>query len=235
MPHLSRSITVAALVMVFGLGAAAQVATGMTGNVRGTVADPSGAMVPQATVVVTGDEGNREAAQSNDSGEWTFHIPAGRYTIEVSKRGFETYRREGVELDSAADVRLDIPLEVAPLMQAVDVVAPRAKAIAAGTPAQTPHRTRIGGNVQRPKPVKTVRPQYPEAARQLDAEGSVVLQAVIGTDGSVLALQQSRGVSNPDLIAAAMDAVRQWRYTPALLNGVPVEVATTITVDFHLQ
>ncbi len=237
---MTRSLTAAAricaVVVVFGWSAAAQnVATGMTGNLTGTVSDPSGAMVPQAAVIATGDDGNRQTTQSNDSGQWSFHLPAGRYTIEVNKRGFEPYLREGVELDSSADVRLDIPLAVAPVVEVLDVVAPRPRPIATGTPARTPGRVRVGGNVQPPKPVKTVRPQYPEAARQLDIEGPVVLQAVIGTDGSVLAAQPSTGVNNPELVAAATNAVRQWRFTPALLNGVPVEVPTTITINFQLR
>src|SRR5215831_930013 len=240
---MSRSLAVAALIIVCGAGSwpaaasqeAQNVATNMTGNLTGTVADPSGARIPQATIVATRDEGNREATQSNDAGEWSLHLPAGRYTIQVSKHGFEPYRREAVELDSSADVRLDIPLAVAPLTQTVDVVAPRPRQLATGTPARTPSRVRVGGNVQPPKPLKTVGPQYPEAARQLDVEGPIVLQAVIGTDGSVLAVQPSNGVNNPDLVAAAMSAVGQWRYTPTLLNGVPVEVPTTITVNFHLQ
>lgn len=233
---MSRNGAVVFAMIISVFPAAAQIlATGMTGNLTGTVSDPSGAMIPQATIIARTGEGDRKATQTDDSGQWSLHIPAGRYTIEVSKHGFEPYRREGVELDSSADVRLDIPLAVAPLAQTVDVVAPRARTIAAGTPARTPGRVRVGGNVQPPKPLKTIRPQYPEAARQLDVEGPVVLQAVIGTDGSVLGAQPSRGVSNAELVAAAMDAVRQWRYTPALLNGVPVEVPTTITVNFRLQ
>ena len=236
---MSRSFAVAALIVMVGLKAAAQnaqnVGTGMTGNLTGTVADPSGAMIPQATVVATRDEGNREVTQSNESGQWSIHLAGGRYTIEVSKHGFEPYRREGIEVDSGADVRLDIPLAVAPVVHTIDVVAPRPRPLATGTPARTPSRVRVGGNVQPPKPLKTVQPQYPEAARQLDVEGPVVLQAVIGTDGSVLGAQPSTGMNNPDLVAAAMSAVGQWRYTPALLNGVPVEVPTTITVNFRLQ
>jgi TonB family protein len=212
------------------------VAQGMTGNLTGTVSDPSGAMIPQAIIVALGDQGNSEATQSNDSGQWAFNgIPGGRYSIEVRKRGFELYRREGVELDSSADVQLDIPLVVASLIQSVDVVAPRVQAIATGTPGRTPGRVRVGGNVQPPKPVKTVRPQYPDAARQLDVEGTVILQAVIGTDGSVLSVQPAHVANNPELVTAAMNAVRQWSYTPALLNGVPVEVPTTVSVNFRLQ
>jgi len=233
---MSRFLMVAALIIVFGFSAAAQIlATGMTGYLTGTVSDPSGAMIPHATIIATTDEGNREVTQSDDSGEWSFHIPGGRYTIQVSKRGFEPNRREGVELDSGADVRLDIPLGVAPMIQTIDVVAPRARTVATGMPARTPEGVLVGGNMEPPKPLRTARPEYPEAARQLDLEGPVVLQAVIGTDGSVLAVQPARGVNNADLVAAAMNAVQQWRYTPALLNGVPVEVQTTITVNFRLQ
>jgi hypothetical protein len=64
--------------------------------------------------------------------------------------------------------------------------------------------------------------------------GPVSLQAVIGISGRILSLSPESG-PDPDLIKAAMDAVSQWRYMPTLLNGVPVEVATTIIVNFQLE
>jgi outer membrane biosynthesis protein TonB len=60
------------------------------------------------------------------------------------------------------------------------------------------------------------------------------MQAVIGTSGQILSLTPVNDV-DPGLIRAAMNAVRQWRYQPTLLNGVPVEVVTTITVAFRLD
>jgi periplasmic protein TonB len=60
------------------------------------------------------------------------------------------------------------------------------------------------------------------------------LQAVIGISGQILSLSPKNG-PDPALIKAAMDAVRQWLYFPTLLNGVPVEVVTTIEVEFHLD
>ena len=78
-----------------------------------------------------------------------------------------------------------------------------------------------------------VYPTYPPAARDADVQGTVALQALIGKDGSVKDLQVFSG--HPLLTSAALDAVKQWRYKPYLLNGEPVEVHTTVTVNFVLQ
>jgi TonB family protein len=100
------------------------------------------------------------------------------------------------------------------------------------TPASPPMRIRIGGNVQQPKMTHQVQPVYPELAKAARIEGTVLLHAVIAKDGSIAELTY---VSGPALLMrAAMDAVRQWRYKPTLLNGQPVEVDTTISVIFAL-
>jgi len=70
-------------------------------------------------------------------------------------------------------------------------------------------------------------------ALQLRKEGTVVLHAIIGRDGRINALQVVNG--SPFFTQAALDAVRQWRYRPTILDGEPVEVETTITVMFQLQ
>lgn len=77
------------------------------------------------------------------------------------------------------------------------------------------------------------RPAYPSMAKSIGLEGSVVLEAVISTDGGVENLQVLSG--HPLLVKAAVDAVLQWRYRPTLLNGEPVEVLTTIKVNFKLH
>jgi protein TonB len=81
--------------------------------------------------------------------------------------------------------------------------------------------------------VHQVVPRYPTAARQLHVQGTVVLQAVIGKDGSVQSLHALTG--HPLLIPAAVDAVKQWRFKPYNLNGVPVEADTQINVKFGIQ
>ena len=93
-------------------------------------------------------------------------------------------------------------------------------------------RIRQGGNVQQAKLINQIKPNYPPLARQTRISGTVRLHAIIGKDGTVQSLTLESG--HPLLVQAALDAVRQWRYQPTLLNGVPVEVDTTIDVVFSL-
>jgi protein TonB len=84
-----------------------------------------------------------------------------------------------------------------------------------------------GGNL-----IRKVRPIYPEIAKAARVSGTVVLAATITRDGFVTNLQV---VSGPQMLRqAAIDAVRDWRYRPYLLNNQPMEVQTTIDVDFNL-
>jgi periplasmic protein TonB len=91
---------------------------------------------------------------------------------------------------------------------------------------------RISGGVMAGMLVSKVDPVYPEAARSAGVQGFVVLSARIGKDGHVVSLSAVSGP--PALQASAIDAVKQWVYRPFLLNGDPVEVDTTITVNFNL-
>jgi protein TonB len=77
-----------------------------------------------------------------------------------------------------------------------------------------------------------VSPSYPALARQARIQGAVVMRAMVGRDGSIQGLQVLSG--HPMLTQAAIDAVKQWRYRPYLLNNEPVEVETQITVNFVL-
>jgi protein TonB len=95
-----------------------------------------------------------------------------------------------------------------------------------------PMRIRVGGVVISAKLIYQPKLEYPELARMARTEGAVELEAVIGKDGTIEELKLLRG--NPLLVNAALEAVRQWRYQPTLLNGEPVEVVTEITVNFKL-
>jgi protein TonB len=80
--------------------------------------------------------------------------------------------------------------------------------------------------------IAKTQPSYPERALQAGLQGSVVLEALIGTDGMI---QDLKLLSGPMLLGkAACDAVKQWRYQPYLLNGHAVEAQTLVTVDFKL-
>jgi len=91
---------------------------------------------------------------------------------------------------------------------------------------------RIGGNVMEAKALERTQPVYPAIAKAAHVQGTVVLHAIISKAGTVDQLQLVSGP--PLLVSAAMDAVRQWRYRPTLLNGEAVEVDTTIQVVFTL-
>ncbi len=99
-------------------------------------------------------------------------------------------------------------------------------------PPPPPERVRVGGQVQNAKLVNQPRPAYPPLARQARIQGTVRLEAMINKEGLIEELKVVSG--HPLLIQSALDAVKQWQYEPTLLNGVPVEVVTTIDVNFTL-
>jgi len=92
---------------------------------------------------------------------------------------------------------------------------------------------RLGGQVIAAKGVYQPTPAYPPIALIARAQGTVMLQAIIGRDGTV---QDLKVLSGPALLVrAAMEAVKTWRYQPTLLNGEPVDVLTEISVSFTLS
>lgn len=97
----------------------------------------------------------------------------------------------------------------------------------------TPQRVRVSQGVSQGLLIHKVQPQYPPLARQARIQGVVVLQALIGKDGSIQNLHVVSG--HPMLTNAALEAVKEWRYKPYYLNGEPVEVETTINVNFTLS
>jgi periplasmic protein TonB len=94
-------------------------------------------------------------------------------------------------------------------------------------------RMRIASRVAEANLIHDVAPQYPPEAGRARIEGAVVLMAVIGKDGGVQDVQVESGL--PILAQAAIDAVRQWRYKPYMIDGEPVEVDSRITINFTLS
>jgi TonB family protein len=105
------------------------------------------------------------------------------------------------------------------------------------TPAAPPPapRTpiRLHGGMQPPRKLTHVDPVYPRVAQATRVEGVVILEAVIDVDGAVTSVRVLRSI--PLLDHAAIDAVHGWKFTPTLLNGVPVPIALTVTVRFALS
>lgn len=173
---------------------------------------------------------------SDANGNFNFKpLPAGEYEMKVVKRGFETHRTPKVALEAGRDLSQNITLQVAAVMEEVDVVpAGPAKALPGTESDGKPSRLRLGGEVQASKLLNKVMPVYPASAKADGMQGTVILHAVIGMDGRPLSLRIMNNDVDPELGRAAIEAVSQWRYRPTLLNGDPIEVDTTIMVNFSL-
>jgi TonB family protein len=184
--------------------------------------------VPGATVeVLNADTGQKQTMASNSGGNYSFaNLPAGRYQLMVSSPGFAVYARKAVVVPGT----LDVVLSLGSITETM-TLSGKGPAVA---PLLSPRRIKVGGNVQAANQLQAPKPIYPASAESAGIQGTVLLRAIVSTDGSIMGLTV---LSSPDplLADAAMEAVRQWRYQPTLLNGQPVEVVTTISVNFRLE
>jgi len=100
------------------------------------------------------------------------------------------------------------------------------------SPSREP--ARVGGKIQPPRKTKDVRPIYPPSMQADRIQGAVILEAYISPSGCVAEAKVTRSVAIP-LDLAGLRAVLGWRYTPTLLDGTPVTVLMTVTVNFTLR
>jgi periplasmic protein TonB len=100
-------------------------------------------------------------------------------------------------------------------------------------PAAPTAPIRISSGIRQPTKLHDALPVYPTIAQSARVQGTVILEAIVGVDGRVKEARVLRSI--PLLDQAALDAVRQWVYTPTLLNGVPVPIVMTVTVTFTLR
>jgi TonB family protein len=204
------------------------------GALAGVVVDPSGARVPGVRVTAKNQDGtNEDMTRSNAAGEYRFNaLPAGQYVLEFGAAGFAlTKVSAAVAVGQVAQV--DATLKLGAVSEVMTVAGHKPPMM---TPQiGTPKRIRVGGNVQPLKLVQQVRPEYPAELQLLGVQGTVVIRAVISIDGDVLSPQVISAGVDRRLAQLALDAVKQWRYQPSLLNGQPVETVTTVTIDFTLD
>jgi TonB family protein len=232
-PRLCAAMMAGAMALMVPLAAIrAQNPQTARASVAGTVYDPSGAVIPNATISLKNTAGsNEEAAATDAAGRYTLPaILAGDYSLKVSVLGFVPYQSR-VKLEAGTQMTVNAKLTMANAEFREQIVAKRPQgAVASGTP----QRIRVGGMVQPEKLISKVSPVYPADAQAEGVEGTVVLRAVVSKDGGVLHVTP---ISNVDqrLVSAAVAAVSLWRYEPTLLNGEPVEALTTITVSFRLN
>jgi protein TonB len=100
-------------------------------------------------------------------------------------------------------------------------------------PPQAPRGpVRIGGQIQQPALIKRVEAIYPDLAMKANIQGTVILEAIVDENGGVQNVKVLRSI--PFLDKAAMEAVKQWRYSPVLLNGVRVPFVLTVVMSFSI-
>lgn len=221
-----------ALVVVAVWQVAVAVQTG-PGGIEGYVSDADGGVLPGVTVEVSSPAAPAQTVTTDARGRFVVRqLPAGQYQVGLSLTGFRT-SRGSVSVRAGGTSAVTFQLAVGSLSETLTVRSPTPSPAQVPPPSPPPVTNtpiRVGGDIQEPLKIADVRPVYPAAAVAAGAEGDVVIEAVIGRDGAVSRARVLQGV--PLLNVAALDAVRQWRYTPTRLNGQPVEVMATVTIRF---
>jgi TonB family protein len=228
------------------------------GSIVGVLYDQHNGLLPDAEVVLTEDRtGTTLTARSDQSGSFEFRdLPAGDYTLVTALPGFARVKNL-IRVAPGAAVKRNITMPLGRVQETISVrsdgtastsrsgVRPTREIPEPRVP--TPCVGRIGGCIKTPRKVLDVRPIYPPGLAVAGVGGEVVLEGRIGIDGYMsdirvaglkaneLEFSPASGMPHPDLVAAAVEAVRQWEFNPTLLNGVPVEVGVTITVRFNTR
>ena len=200
----------------------------------GTIYDVTGSVMPGVQVTLVDANDNRAAVRSIATGRFEFpSVAPGNYRLEAAVPGFRSLQQD-FELREPGDWNRAITLQVGDLKETVTIRESRVAGAAPAAPAAA-QRVRVGGNIRPPRKTLDVRPTYPASMREAGLTGVVPLEAVIGRDGNVASIRVLTAQVHPDFAVAAVDAVRQWIFTPTLLNGVPVEVVMTVSLTFDLE
>jgi len=200
---------------------------------QGTVYDSSGAVLPGVEMALVNEQGVKWTTPTDGGGRFEFApVGAGKYVLEAVVPGFKTFRQD-VALEREKDWKKAITLQVGELQETIMVTA-RRPAQLVPPPAST-GVVRVGGNIKAPQKVFNVRPVYPASMQAAGLEGVVKLDVLIATDGTVASVRVADSQVHPAFADAASEAVKQWKFTPTLLNGQPVEVQMTASISFSLS
>ena len=199
---------------------------------EGVIYDPSGAVLPGVAVTLAAGP-SRQDATTDAAGHFRFEsVAPGAYTLETGLPGFKKLR-EPMTLKTDADWNRAVTLQIGDVQESIFV---REHRVGPPAPAGAgPTRVRVGGNIRVPTKTFHTKPVYPPSMLDAGREGVVPIEATIGVDGTVTMVRVASTQVHPDFAIAAVDAVRQWRYTPTLLNGRPVQVVMTVKVAFTLE
>jgi len=201
---------------------------------QGTVYDSSGAVLPGVEMALVNEQGVKWSTPTDAGGRFEFApVGAGKYVLEATVPGFRPFRQD-VVLEREKDWKKAITLQVGELQETITVTARRPTQLAP-PPAPSAGVVRVGGNIKQPTKVFHVAPVYPASMQAAGLEGVVKLDVLIATDGNVASVRVASAQVHPAFAASAATAVKQWKFTPTLLNGQPVEVEMTASISFSLS
>lgn len=244
-PHLNRRpitlaariATIAAAAMLTASVAGFRVVAQTFGSVSGSVVDSTNRPIAGTTLVLTGAPNQaKQELRSDASGHFEFvGLPSGTYRLEAFVAGFQPYRTS-IQVGSRP-AQQTVTLQVGSLTETVTVsgvgAGPRGELIEPTLPDTSGCvATAEGGRIAPPTKLRDVPAAYPSLLHETNVAGHVTLDARVGTDGTPREVRVVVPAQHPDFDAAAVDAVRQWRFSPTLLNCVPVEVSMTVHVNF---
>jgi TonB family protein len=230
-------IAAAALLLVAASAAAVRVTAQQAGPapLQGVVYDASGGVLPGVEMALTNDQGVKWSTPTDGGGRFEFApVGAGKYLLEASLPGLHSFKQE-IVLEREKDWQKTITMQVGELQETIQVTARRPRTPAAApAPAAAGRPVRVGGNIKAPAKTRHVSPVYPEALQAAGLEGTVKLDVLIDVSGKVASVRVMNSIVHPAFAQSAAAAVRQWEFTPTLLNGAPVEVAMTVSIGFRL-
>ena len=214
----SMKTTLSALLTSAGLSAA---------TVSGVLHDPTGAPISDAKVLIYNpDTGAKQETVTGSDGRFSINgAGAGQYILKIEKPGLTSLFREfDMKSDSTREREFTMTNDLGPQ--------PEDKPVSGDEPRGPV--VRVGGMAAQANLQTKVQPVYPAAAKAAGTQGTVEIEATVSKDGIPIEL---RVLSSPsdDLSESALEAVRQWRYRPTLLNGEPVEIRTTVIVNYTLR
>ena len=232
----SRVFRVAAAALLVAAASATAVRVGAQqagpAPLQGTVYDSSGAVLPGVEMALVNEQGVKWTTPTDGGGRFEFApVGAGKYVLEAVVPGFRTFR-QNVALEREKDWKKAITLQLGELQETITVTARRPGQLA--PPPASTGVVRVGGNIKQPTKVFNVAPIYPASMQAAGLEGVVKLDVLIATDGTVASVRVAESQVHPAFAEAASQAVKQWKFTPTLLNGQPVEVEMTASISFSL-
>ena len=230
------------------------------GSIAGVMSDASGAVLPGVMLTLTDSTTGVVSSRVSDAtGSFTFpDLPAGRYTLVAQLPGFASLRVD-LALEPGQNLQRRLSMRIGGLQETLTVTCAAGgaalPALSRGVIAferraatgrlfvmpqdppraqdQTAKPVRVGGQIRAPRQIRKVNPICPRTILAPPEGTVVILEATIGADGYVHDIRSLRPQTPNEFSESAMEAVRQWQYTPTLLNNVEVPVIMTVTVQYR--